>query len=563
VKNWKSLLLVTVLCAALAHPTQAAQTIPSSQLLQGLYIKEGDSLQTQMTSVIGALPYSMGISCETFEDPRCLVSEVPRQQLRAFMLPCSDSVTLGCIEEIYALDESGKKYNAQFTRVIAPQLNFGLSTFSEDLATRRIAGSGLGNLWSLSGLPGVSAPLNLVVQASLGGWRDLGPKSTWTYTFLETGIAATSIRYGNYRANGLEFDPITRRITGGDSIGSNGREDDTCVATESAICFDRQAFPKNFKFGFNLRLPNSLDGFFHGRINSPIATQTDTKNGGVNLTIEANPVRVPFIRERIGYQSWTKEMIEFADRTYVCSDNLKCGGTGGGLMYPGVSGDFAFTNATLFLPIVKDKATGSADFWSVRTLEGSRDSGASQKLNSCISREASVAGIVTTNAMVYSAGPPAFNESAGSLDYKVLSPHFDSQGAENLGTYDLLLRSDFARCIYGFSSAPIRAEISIVGSGGEDKVATTVINEKDGWMYLSAKGFTYSSPTLKVKMSQDKVVEVPATQQNLPSNEAPKQIEAAPVVKPAPKKSITCVKGKTVKKVTGTIPKCPKGWKKK
>jgi hypothetical protein len=82
-------------------------------------------------------------------------------------------------------------------------------------------------------------------------------------------------------------------------------------------------------------------------------------------------------------------------------------------------------------------------------------------------------------------------------------------------------------------------------------------------MYLSAKGFTYSSPTLKVKMSQDKVVEVPATQQNLPSNEAPKQIEAAPVVKPAPKKSITCVKGKTVKKVTGTIPKCPKGWKKK
>jgi hypothetical protein len=454
VKNWKSLLLVTVLCAALAHPTQAAQTIPSSQLLQGLYIKEGDSLQTQMTSVTGALPYSMGISCETFDDPRCLVSEVPQQQLRAFLLPCSDSVTLGCIEEIYALDDTGKKYSAEFTRVIAPQLNFGLSTFSEEVKSRRVAGSGVGNLWALSGLPGVSAPLNLVVQAGLGGWSPNGPRQYWIYNLLEVGIAATTIRYGNYRANGLEFDPITRRISGADSIGSNGREDDTCVVTEAGICFDRQALPKSFKFGFNLRLPNSLDGFFHGRINSPIATQTDTKNGGVNLVIEAEPVRVPYIRERIGYQSWTKEMIEFADRTYVCSDNLKCGGTGGGLMYPGVSGDFAFTNATLFLPIVKDKATGSADFWSVRTLEGSRDSGASQKLNSCISREASVAGIVTTNAMVYSAGPPAFNESAGSLDYKVLSPHFDSQGAENLGTYDLLLRSDFARCIYGFSSAP-------------------------------------------------------------------------------------------------------------
>ena len=89
-------------------PSQAAQTIPSSQLLQGLYIKEGDSLQAQMTSVVGALSYSMGISCETFDDPRCLISEVSQQQLRAFLLPCSDSVTLGCIEDVYAIDESGK-----------------------------------------------------------------------------------------------------------------------------------------------------------------------------------------------------------------------------------------------------------------------------------------------------------------------------------------------------------------------------------------------------------------------------------------------------------------------
>jgi hypothetical protein len=156
--------------------------------------------------------------------------------------------------------------------------------------------------------------------------------------------------------------------------------------------------------------------------------------------------------------------------------------------------------------------------------------------------------------MVYSAGPPSFNKETGALDYKVLSPHFDSSGNENSGTYDLVLRSDFARCIYGFSNAPIRAEISIVGASGEDKVATTVINEKDGWMYLSAKGFTFSSPTIRVKMSQEKVVEAAA-----PSTQASNAVKPAPVAK----KSITCVKGKTTKKVVSANPKCPVGWKKR
>jgi hypothetical protein len=38
---------------------------------------------------------------------------------------------------------------------------------------------------------------------------------------------------------------------------------------------------------------------------------------------------------------------------------------------------------------------------------------------------------------------------------------------------------------------------------------------------------------------------------------------AAVVKKPQLKKTITCVKGKTLKKVTGANPKCPSGYKKK
>jgi hypothetical protein len=71
---------------------------------------------------------------------------------------------------------------------------------------------------------------------------------------------------------------------------------------------------------------------------------------------------------------------------------------------------------------------------------------------------------------------------------------------------------------------------------------------------MSAKGFTYSAPTIKVKLSQD----VPAP--------APSATPTpSPIAKPAAakKNSITCVKGKTSKKVTAVNPKCPTGYKKK
>jgi hypothetical protein len=78
-------------------------------------------------------------------------------------------------------------------------------------------------------------------------------------------------------------------------------------------------------------------------------------------------------------------------------------------------------------------------------------------------------------------------------------------------------------------------------------VASTVINESNGWLTLGAYGFTYSNPTISVKLTQDApVVAAPA-----PATPATKKI------------TITCVKGKTSKTVSGVKPTCPTGYKKK
>jgi hypothetical protein len=158
-------------------------------------------------------------------------------------------------------------------------------------------------------------------------------------------------------------------------------------------------------------------------------------------------------------------------------------------------------------------------------------------LNSCFNKKDNISGIVSTNATSFIAGPPTFNSAEQSLDYKVAAPHYLPNGEEFKGTYTLSIRSDVARCLYGFTSAPISAKVSIVSATGNSSVATTALNEKNGWITLTANGFTFSSPTIKVKLTQDKAIS-------------------------KKKLTISCVKGKVTKKVTGLTPKCPSGYKK-
>jgi hypothetical protein len=102
----------------------------------------------------------------------------------------------------------------------------------------------------------------------------------------------------------------------------------------------------------------------------------------------------------------------------------------------------------------------------------------------------------------------------------------------------------------------------VIYADGEAKKATTLVSEKNNWLRLSAKGFTYSSPTVKVRLTQEKAVVAPSpTPSASPTPTPMASANVAPVA--AKKTSITCVKGKTTKKVTAVNPTCPKGFKKK
>jgi hypothetical protein len=322
-------------------------------------------------------------------------------------------------------------------------------------------------------------------------------------------------------------------------------------------CYAPEAFPNGVQFKLKLRLAKEPIGWIHGRISNPDISVSSMVSGGVALSVAANPVRVPVFYSN-GRWSNLSDLVKkwWVDEFPKCLSSPDCNGTASGSNpeHPDVNipSNVIFENAPPYGTVsmalikylsseVKDTSPAAPSAWSFRSLENTWGN----SVNPCITSGIGLKGIVTTNSTTYSQGAPEFAD--GNLNYKVASLHYLPDGSVFHGTYDLILRSDVARCLYKFSAAPISATISVLSENGSAQVTSTSVVERAGWIYLSANGFTFSSPTVQIKLTQtpSKVVKV--------------QTNATP----AKKTTITCVKGKTTKKVTAVKPACPTGYKKK
>jgi hypothetical protein len=515
---------------------------------QGINISEGDVFGHQPPALFGfdgGNPDPYFTFCNSLKDKPCL--EAKSMMLWSHLSPCSQGVTTNCIDSFYAEDEAGKKIQGEFVRYTNENSKW---SFDESAANNFPKTKGMGGVWKLSGLAGattdlyyVSTYVNTQVEKTAG--VEISTQQFYSTDF-ESGIAPIKEITGSYTAS-IASDSSNKSLDGSKSGGVGASyaldvsERDNCVMIETGKCLQRQDFPPKYRFGLTIKVGNKLSGWFHGRIYRPVLSVSPGSIGQL-IQIDALPVLVPSVLKKIPTADISPEL-----RSYLSQDRQF--GEGSGYLMPGSSGKDAIDQAALWLPLIKDTATKSLQYWSFRTLNMGSEGPDVQR---CSSTTNDISGIVTTNALTYSAGPPTYNKNESSLDYKVLAPHYTSKGDLAVGTYDLLLKSEVARCIYGFSKAPISGSISIVSESGQNNVATTVINEKNGWLYMSANGFTYSAPTVKIKLSQE--AEVVATPTPTPSVSTKAPVKAV---------TITCIKGKMTKKVTAAKPKCPTGYKKK
>jgi len=559
--------LALLLALTLTHAaTNAAMKLdpanPNSERI-GLLLSENQDL-TRGTSVIYARSdRSSDLNfrkCSSMSDEIC--TRATEINTTLFFKMCLKETDTNCIATVWTTSPMGAKTFGNYVGLFQEN---GAGDFPGEPGLSLPAGQGNSFVIDLPGVNHEGGTSRYLVSlrksfviSKLSG--ELARNSKVDVQGLMGAITPFKVEAGN------QYRPIVVGEVQGSSHGSLATPNGTrCFATREGECAAIVNFPSNYRFGMSVRLSEKLSGWFHGRITSPAIT-TSQNNLGSILNIEAAPVKVATVDFVVPKSSLDKATYDFIFSQSEFGAQVDQEGT---KIIEDLANDRTQDIMRRFTPYFGDKASKTDEFWSFRTLAF----GSSDAVSRCSDGSGDLAGVVTTNSLLYSAGPPSFNSSEGSLDYRVSSPHFESNGKEASGTYDLLLRSDVARCIYGFTSAPIKASIEVLSSDGTSKVASTVINEQDGWLKMSASGFGFSSPIVRAKITQEKVEAkpTPSTTPTLAPIASPTPVavsSAAPSsittsVASAKKKAIICVKGSSTKKITGQNPKCPQGWKKK
>ncbi|NBR93783.1 MAG: hypothetical protein EBT44_02920 [Actinobacteria bacterium] len=349
--------------------------------------------------------------------------------------------------------------------------------------------------------------------------------------------------YKSVNSDGAQSYGIRQKGNGYDNLQD-------CAWTETGSCAKYGDFAENTRVSLTLRMGSEMTGWLYGRMKDVNVAVTPLDKTFNKITIEGAPIAAPgaygvIKKSELKNNPKIDERIRLSYGEFGYNEMINSPTSGGGGYDPvGNFADFA-----AFEPILKTMPSARAQ-WVISS--GASANGYQPQVTSqCFKDKTKLLGIVTTNALIYENGAPEFRD--GTLNYKVAGLHHTEDGVTlTRGTYDLAIRSETARCVYGFTDAPFQASISVIGSDGQEQtIATESIREdaKREWLFLSAQNFTFSSPVIKVKLTQEK--KLSATK------------PTPPIAKKSATQTITCVKGKLVKKVSGTAPKCPAGYKKR
>jgi hypothetical protein len=494
-----------------------------------------------------------GPVCTSLVDANCANAEY--FAIKAVLAPCMSPAQVNCVEGISARKSDGTEEKAEFVDYVSSDK----SLYWTGDEAKNVPDSKVESIWhfpSITHSGGRDFLLNAILD---GSYRKTGDPNWGRMVAMIQPVTkipdSQTERPRAFTNDTLDFvTPEQVAIAGGWTGAQRGGLTKNCAATIDGACFRREAFPVNTSFTLSIRTNSQVTGWIHGRMTNPSLSIAQRDRFWVT-TVSGEPTEVPVVARWFNKEEFGNDLRNaYAGAAY---GSFGIGSSGVAQRY-GSTGQYDATTLNRFNVVrsyVNDKASANPRIWSFGSIEPKKlasDAAALGGRGYCVTNAKGLAGMVMTNATVYDGSIPAYSEKDQALNYLVSAPHYTASGSEFLGTYDLVIRADIAKCIYGFSKTPTSATVSIVKGDSVEKVSTTTLVEKDGWLALSANGFTYSSPKISVKLNQ------------APEEAPAKVISAAPtnpVLKKPASKTISCLRGSSKKIVKGVNPKCPKGYK--
>jgi len=425
---------------------------------------------------------------------------------KAVLGPCTQAVTVDCIESVTTVSSPGVSTAGVFKEYFpASAPNAFTGSPSEGVPSGKSP-----SLWTFANLPhafGSDYQVTVEVTGMKKNGDALKPLRSFFANITPVSMYQTTC---DPQYNGTCIDDYVEETTNGRTrVGFRGAAADQDGGFrchnwgENAKCALKHAFPPNARFAIKVRLSTTPTGWLHGRMKDPKANITRTDNV-TTVSIEADPVKVQTVSTGAQWglipapvQQWFTDNCPKSCGTRTPGSLSNPPATRNALSTPTAFSEAGFAQLQLWKDFIQDKATSIPSVWNVRTLSY----GEMVKAPKCISDGSGVTGIVATNATLYAEGPPTFDTATSSLNYKVASPHFEKNGTtEFKGTYDLVLRSDIAKCLYGFDDATSTSKVEVTAENGSAQSVVSSMSVADGWFKFAASGFTFSAPTVKVTL---------------------------------------------------------------
>lgn len=525
--------------------------VPGFPNYQGYYHNDLDGIYRFTSYAIAIKRDTAGnatsvVTCTDIGSSDCTGTQIA---YRAVLPMCDSSISIDCFKDFVVTDTGGKPLNY----TVEGQFPLSNPQYFKGSPSMKVPNGGGLTLIHIPGAPHKGGDTYLV-KAEMNAVKNQGQAQFTTRSFTMS-ISAVKIVEGTYGYRGPS--PDLQNFANGNIETGWSKEPvpGYCAATSTTQCAKRYSLPLGIHFGLTVDLTTKLSGWLHGRIKAPEVEVSTNSFGGSTVKVLAEPIKIPVNAAWVNNDTAPQSIKDYYSgkpnsgaAIFQLTDVRLLNLSQIDLLHDGNMGHNAETlkEYLAWLPALGDKAQAMPTAWTIATMSNSQVPG---QIQQCLNQTDSLAGIVTTNAAEYFDGPPVFDQASGSLDYKVAATHFEPDGTTVFkGSYDLVMSSKVARCIYGFTQAPISATVSVTSEAGTQSAATVVVNEKNGWLSLGAYNFTYSSPTIRVVLSGS----------------------PAPIATPTPTqtatkstvKSIVCVKGKVKKIISGSSPKCPTGYKK-
>jgi hypothetical protein len=335
----------------------------------------------------------------------------------------------------------------------------------------------------------------------------------------------------------------------------NLNQESDCLANDTGVCLHRREFPADVRLKITLKMPRNVSGWLNGRLLKPEASVTQIDNSWDRVSIEANPTQNimagTYVKKSdVSSADW-KWLDEFTNKPSTAAFAGRNFVRGESSFYVGESGEVGALNwYKAWAKWFGSKAFSVKSSWTVQTTQ-------SESTGGCVKPEQGLQGIVSTNAAVYSSGAPQADNKNSTLTYQVASPLKSSDGStNNVGVYSLSMSTSLLKCLYNVNSIPTQAQIAITNDDGKQTVQTSSIKTSGSWVNFGAYNFDYSDLSLlTVKLDGTQNLPAPSPSATL----SPSKSSGAAT---SPKQlTITCIKGKTTKVVTGAKPTCPAGFK--